>query len=191
MFLLFPWGCRVSGCWGVPAAEPSGLAPHHTTEPDTRSSGSGSALPGSISAARNALEKERGNALCWENVQKVVFWKLAPTLFLFLKAKMTLGRDGSAGTSPGGRGPLSSGASASPPLVPAAQETPRDDFRASVRRQEGGGDPALQGEQLSCPCPSQGHAQEHLGELESLTGMRSRRLHPVGVPRLNSIDVRL
>ena len=77
----------MSGCWGAPAAEPPGLAPHHTTEPDTRSSGSGSALPGSISAARNALEKERGNALCWENVQKVIFWKLAPTLFLFLKTK--------------------------------------------------------------------------------------------------------
>ena len=181
----------MSGCWGAPAAEPPGLAPHHTTEPDARSSGSGSALPGSISAARNALEKERGNAVCWENVQKVIFWKLAPTLFLFLKTKMALGRDGSAGTSPGGRGPLSSRASTSPPLVPAAQETTRDNFRASVRWQEGGGDPALQGEQLSRPCPSQGHEQEHLGGLESLTGMRSRRLHTVGVPCLNSIDVML
>ena len=180
----------MSGCWGAPAAEPPGLAPHHTTEPDTRSSGSGSALPGSISAARNALEKERGNALCWENVQKVIFWKLAPTLFLFLKTKGSWERR-KRWDQPWRRGPLSSRASTSPPLVPAAQETPRDNFRASVRWQEGGEDPALQGEQLSRPCPSQGHEQEHLGGLESLTGMRSRRLHTVGVPCLNSIDVML
>lgn len=123
------------GVLGSPAAEPSGLAPHRATEPDTHSSCGGSALPGSISVARNTLEKERGNALCWENVQKVVFCKLAPTLFLFLKAKMALGRDGGAGTSPGGRGPLSSRASTSPALVPAAQERPR-------RRRQGQRPPA-------------------------------------------------
>lgn len=128
-------GVQGVGVLGSPAAEPSGLAPHRATEPDTRSSCGGSALPGSISAARNTLKKERGNALCWEKVQKVVFCKLAPTLFLFLKAKMALGRDGGAGTSPGGRGLLSSRASTSPPLVPTAQERPR-------RRRQGQRPPA-------------------------------------------------
>lgn len=97
-------GCRGAG---ESSSRPSGLAPHRATEPDTHSSCGGQPFL-EASLWLETLWRRRGKCSMLGKCPKVVFCKLAPTLhFPIFKSKMALGRDGGAGTSPGGRGPLS------------------------------------------------------------------------------------